>query len=455
MPSSLLEQVAHTIHREQLLTEGMPLFIAVSGGADSVALLTAMIALGYHSQIHVLHCNFQLRGQESEGDEAFVQELCTKLNVPLEVKHFETLDYAHSHNVSVEMAARELRYDWFAEVLDKAGEGGRILVAHNADDQIETLLLNLATGTGLRGLTGMPYHRKDRSVVRPLLDCPRSLILSYLDETRQRFRTDSSNAELIYKRNVIRHKLIPLFESLNPSFRTTALRSISHFREAEGLLDPLIRQQLQKLTSAQGLNHIQLREQPYHETLLYEYLKSYGFKRTQVMEVLRAVGGKASGARFYSPTHLLICGATYLEVIEKSELSPQRLTLTLEDRQVNLPTGGSLYWEIVPRESISLPNGEENVALLDYSTLQEKPLILRSYTSQDYIYPLGMSGRKKVRKALTDARLNYRERLTRLILCTEDTPIWILGLMIDRRYQITDKTRLILRLQYSPRDSSR
>ena len=234
---SLLEaQVATTIQEHRLIDSATQrIYIAISGGADSVALLMAMLALGYGERLEALHCNFTLRGEESDCDEAFVRELCTKLSVPLQIKRFDTRRHAEKKGISIEMAARELRYQWFRSFTE-GSEGRKVVaVAHNADDQVETLLLNLSMGTGIRGLSGMPFIKQAEGIIRPLQATPRALILDYLSALGQSYREDSSNSDTRYKRNLIRHQLIPIFEELNPSFRETTYRTIEHLRSTEAL----------------------------------------------------------------------------------------------------------------------------------------------------------------------------------------------------------------------------
>ena len=198
---SLLEaQVATTIQEHRLIDSATRrIYIAISGGTDSVALLMAMLALGYKERLEALHCNFTLRGEESKSDEAFVRDLCAKYNVPLLVKHFDTLEYADEKGISIEMAARELRYQWFRSFTE--GSDGRkvVAVAHNADDQVETLLLNLSMGTGIRGLSGMPFIKQAEGIIRPLQATHRALILDYLSALGQSYREDSSNNDTRYK----------------------------------------------------------------------------------------------------------------------------------------------------------------------------------------------------------------------------------------------------------------
>lgn len=249
MRHPLEEQITKTIARHQLIGASDIIYIALSGGADSVALLRAMLALGYKERLRALHMNFQLRGEESQEDEAFVRQLCQEQAIPLLVERRDTSSYAKAHGISIEMAARDLRYAWFASVRAQEADPMRtkILVAHHADDQLETFFLNLSMGTGIRGLRGMRYHRPEQGIIRPLLDCPRTLILGYLQALGQTWREDSSNADISYKRNRIRHQLLPLLEELNPSFRSVLGRTMEHLRSTEVLYLELIAQYRERL----------------------------------------------------------------------------------------------------------------------------------------------------------------------------------------------------------------
>jgi len=313
---SLLEaQVATTIQEHRLIDSATQrIYIAISGGADSVALLMAMLALGYGERLEALHCNFTLRGEESDCDEAFVRELCTKLSVPLQIKHFDTRNYAEEKGISIEMAARELRYQWFRSFTE-GSEGRKVVaVAHNADDQVETLLLNLSMGTGIRGLSGMPFIKQAEGFIRPLQATPRALILDYLTALGQSYREDSSNSDTRYKRNLIRHQLIPLFEELNPSFRETTYRTIEHLRSTEALYMETIERYRSELLSPDGLDYKPLATHPERTTILFELLRPSGFQRPVVEELSKHLTEGTAGAKFYSPTHLLIHGVQLLAI---------------------------------------------------------------------------------------------------------------------------------------------
>ena len=449
---SLLEaQVATTIQEHRLIDSATHrIYIAISGGADSVALLMAMLALGYGERLEALHCNFTLRDEESDCDEAFVRDLCAKYNVALQVKRFDTRSHAEEKGISIEMAARELRYQWFRSFTE-GSEGRKVVaVAHNADDQVETLLLNLSMGTGIRGLSGMPFIKQTEGTIRPLQATARALILDYLSALGQSYREDSSNSDTRYKRNLIRHQLIPLFEELNPSFRETTYRTIEHLRSTEALYLETIEHYRSELLSPNGLDYKPLTTHPERTTILFELLRPYGFQRPVVEELSRHLVEGTAGAKFYSPTHQLIHGVQQLELLPREEVAEVSLSIDIsQDGQCGLPFGGELHWELLPlsalKEGYRTPR---EVVLFDYAKLRSKILTIRSRREGDALRPFGMSGKKLLRRILIDGKFSHRARREALLLCREEAPIWLIGHMADRTFALSDKTQTVLRFTY-------
>ena len=449
---SLLEaQVATTIQEHRLIDSATQrIYIAISGGADSVALLMAMLALDYGERLEALHCNFTLRDEESDCDEAFVRELCTKLSVPLQVKRFDTRSYAEEKGISIEMAARELRYQWFHSFTE-GSEGKKVVaVAHNADDQVETLLLNLSMGTGIRGLSGMPFIKQAEGIIRPLQATPRALILDYLSALGQSYREDSSNSDTRYKRNLIRHQLIPLFEKLNSSFRETTYRTIEHLRSTEALYMETIERYRAELLSPYGLDYKPLTTHPERTTILFELLRPYGFQRPIVEELSKHLAEGTAGAKFYSPTHLLIHGVQLLELLSREEVAAVSLSIDIsQDGQCALPFGGELHWELL---SLSALKGSyrtpREVAVFDYDRLESQRLTIRSRREGDALRPFGMSGKKLLRRILIDGKFSHSARREALLLCREEAPIWLIGHMADRTFALSDTTQTVLRFTY-------
>ncbi|WP_455109160.1 tRNA lysidine(34) synthetase TilS [Porphyromonas sp.] len=452
---ALLDQVELTLRQQQLLPPAGIIYIAISGGADSLALLMAMLRLGYGARLVALHCNFRLRGAESEGDQRFVEELCRRLGVALRITAFDTERYAQEQGISIEMAARELRYHWFAEQRAAEPAPSVVAVAHNADDQVETLLLNLSMGTGIRGLSGMPYHKVEEGIIRPLMDCPRTLILDYLAAEGQDYRTDSSNADTRYKRNLIRHRLIPLLEQLNPSFAEAATRTIAHLRASECYYLERVEQLRQHVMQPQGIHIARLLEQQYPETLLYELLRPYGFSPETVRGVMAQLHAGHAGARFDSPTHQLLRGQTYLELrprVQPPEEAYQQELSIEEAGECALPSGQCLSWQIEPRprdlgQLFPLAEGE---AAFDYEALGVERLVLRHRREGDVLCPYGMKGKKLLRRIFIDGKFAPAERRAALLLCRGDEVLWLVGHLADRRYRVTEHTQRILFLRLSP-----
>lgn len=443
--------VAATIDRHELLTRHQTIIVALSGGADSVALLRAACALGY--RVEALHCNFALRGKESEADEVFVRELCGRLCVPLRVQRFDTRLYAQEAKASIEMAARELRYGWFSSVLAEDSESV-VAVAHNADDQIETMLLNLSMGTGLRGLSGMPYKRHDK-VVRPLMDCTRGEVEAYLQALGQDYREDSSNSELIYKRNVIRHRLIPLLEELNPSFRLGARRTIDHLRGAEALYLDAVARERQRIAPYPDRLHIpSLLSSPHPATLLYELLTPYGFSSVQCASIAGRLACLSSGGRYFSSHYGLVRGGEYLELYPLDEKPFEGCTIDVSrDGQVCLPMG-VLHWRIVKASVRSPLKCAAHEALFDWGRVvaQSSNLCIRSRSSGDKLYPFGLKGSKLLRRIFIDGGFSHRERAEALLLTLDNDILWLIGRVADRRYAVSSESEQVLAfsLEYKP-----
>ncbi|MDE7375038.1 MAG: tRNA lysidine(34) synthetase TilS, partial [Odoribacter sp.] len=268
--------------------------LAVSGGADSVSLLHAFHAL--HLKASVLHCNFSLRGAESDADEQFVKRLCEGLGIACHIRQFDTARHARENGLSIEMAARELRYAWFREMKQTLNMD-YIVVAHHADDVAETVLINLCRGTGIKGLTGIQPINGD--ILRPLLECSRDEILTYLAEHRLDYRTDSSNHSLDYVRNKIRHQVIPVFKEINPAFLNTLAENCTALKETERIFRYGLQQLREEVLKQEGdemlLDIPRILSAPAPYTLLYEILKPYGFNKKQIRDILNthdAIPGK-------------------------------------------------------------------------------------------------------------------------------------------------------------------
>ena len=431
--SPFAENIALTFapHLKAAQTQG--LFCALSGGADSVALLLVLQEL--RVPVTALHCNFHLRGEESHRDEAFVRRLCQERDVPLEVEHFDTLAEARRTGESVEMAARRLRYTWFSQ------HSRPTAVAHHADDNIETLLLNLIRGTGIRGLTGMRFDN-GANILRPLLAVNRSDILHYLAQQEQSFVDDSTNADTTYRRNFVRHRLLPLLQELNPSVRKGLLQTQQHLQAAEAVYT-LGLQQLTTLFSPRtegGTTRyplLPLREQGEVGRLwLYE----------QLAEAVDALLTAREGATAYSRTHLAAVSRDSLEVAAFSTLyaAPQ---LPFSVDLASLPV---LQKKRVPRPTPFQPSHAPHIATIDAHAVVGE-LMLRQVLPADRFTPYGMrSGSKLVSDYLTDRHRSRIDKLRALAVCDEVGILWLVGETIAHRAAITPATGDILTLTLTP-----
>ena len=385
------------------------ILVAVSGGADSVALLCTMHEQG--TDIAALHCNFHLRGEESERDERFVSDLCQKLHIPLHVKHFDTRSYADEHHISIEMAARELRYTWFEEKRQELGAED-IAVAHHRDDQAETVLLNLIRGTGLRGLSGM--HPRSGHIVRPLLNWSRQDILDYLSRIGQDFITDSTNLERDALRNRIRLDVMPLLREINP-------QAAGHIADTARIVAEALPYYRQGVDMSTDLS----------PTTLHERLLGLGFTPAQEQQMWQS---QRSGATFESATHRATFSQGRLVVEEKLAPAPMPI---LTESLIEVPD--PLAW--VTHES--LPS---DTCVID-ACLVSRGLTTRQSKPGDRFRPFGMKGGSRlVSDFLAERGLSVFERQRQWLVCHGDDIVWVIGHRIDDRYRITAATKKILKL---------
>ena len=395
----------------------MKILIAVSGGADSVALLRMMLDEGKHT-LEALHCNFQLRGEESERDEQFVTALCKRLNVPLHIKHFDTLFYAKDNGISTEMAARELRYKWFEEMRVHLN-ADYIAVAHHQEDQAETILLNLIRGTGLRGLAGM--KAENRHVIRPLLDKSKSEILDYLQSIGQDYVTDSTNLLRDAKRNQIRLDVIPLLKEINP-------RAISHICEAANHVADAIPYYIKGIESSDELD----------AATLHEKLRGMGFTPAQERDMLK---GNRSGAIFESTSHRIVRhdGEIVVEEKKTEETMPQ---LDMQVVEVDTPLTWLKSQPLTP--DYAYLDAQATIAGQETSD-GSYGLTLRHPQEGDRFQPFGMQhGTRLISDFLTDLKKNVLEKRNQWLVCAGNDIVWVANQRIDHRYRVTEKTRRIL-----------
>lgn len=458
----LLDRFRSYILKENLFQPEDKLLLAVSGGVDSVVLVELCQQAGY--DFIIAHCNFKLRGAESDGDEAFVSSLGEKYGVEVLVKQFDTEKYATENKCSIQVAARELRYNWFAELLQKFNtdfnpedvNGQRattnlLLTAHHADDNVETLLMNFFKGTGIQGLHGiLPRHNK---LVRPLLFANKYELLAFASQHQLAYREDSSNASDKYTRNYFRLELIPALEQVFPQVKQNLLHNIDRFREVEILYRQAIDLQKKKLVEVRGnewhMPLLKLKKTKALNTVLFEIIKDVGFTARQVPDVMGLLQSE-TGKYVESATHRIFINRNWLIMSPKETVEADNVLIEATDKKVNFQRG-TIRLETVPAENFKLA-AEKEIAQLDAGLL-DYPLLLRKWKPGDYLYPLGMQkkaggkpGKKKLSRFFNDLKLSLIQREKVWVVEMDKKIIWVVGHRIDDRFKITPNTKEVLQL---------
>ncbi len=439
----MVEQFLKYIHEEKLFHNSQRILLAVSGGADSMLMLHLFTHAGF--SVGVAHCNFGLRGSESDGDEQFVAEYCDNHNLAFYVKHFKTQDYAMEKGISIEMAARDLRYEWFNSLLDPH-KYDFLATAHHQDDVIETFLINLSRGSGIKGLSGI--QPKSGRIIRPMLFTNRNEIQDYCQRLKIGFRTDSSNVDVVYKRNLIRQQILPLLEQVNPAFRRNALKTIGTLNET-GMLFQQRMSEIRALVYSEDdqgvMIHIDklLNLNPLR-TILFELIREFGFQTEQIDDIIDSLT-KESGRKFFSDEYRLVKDREYL-LISPFVLKQDQIFYIEEDcLKINYPVHLSL--ETIDRKSDFRFSTHQNVADLDLDKVVF-PLILRHWQEGEYFQPLGMTGMKKMSDFFVDEKYSIPDKENAWILASGNQPVWIVGKRLDDRFKITAKTKRILRIKW-------
>lgn len=425
----MLSKVKDYIKKHKLLSLSDLYIVALSGGADSVALLLLLDEMCY--KVHAIHCNFHLRGEESDRDERFCEDLCLKKNIPFHRIHFDTLMYAETHKMSVEMAARELRYRYFEQLRKDIGAEG-ICVAHHQDDTVETVLLNLVRGTGLRGLTGI--QPRNGAILRPLLCVARTEIEAYLATKQQDYVTDSTNLETDFVRNKIRLQVVPLLRQLNPAVSENIVRTAEHLTEAQKVLDAVV----DTYKGSNQLDLCALQQVGSAEYIVFEWLKQYGFNGSQVQQVISA----ETGSIFSSPTGYEVLKDRDRLLVEPTIMAftpiriPEEGTYVLpDDRRLNV------------RRSNPFVSKDSHEATLDARQVQF-PLTVRRVEEGDWMIPYGMTGRKLLSDLMTDLKMSLFDRRRQLVVVdAQGAVVWAIGLRTDHRCRVTDATQEVITIK--------
>lgn len=416
------------------------ILLAISGGIDSVVL--AHLCKQSHINFALAHCNFRLRGEESDEDENFVINLADALDVEVFVESFETEAYAEEKKISIQMAARDLRYEWFEEIRETL-QFDYIFTAHHANDNLETVLINFTRGTGLEGLTGIP--ETNGYILRPLLTFSREMIQSFAEQSQLEWREDSSNSSSKYLRNKIRNEIIPKLEEINPqlieSFNNTRKNLLQSSVLVEDYISAIFPRVAQEEEFGYSFKIKMLKTIPNLRAVLYELFRTFGFTEwDDVFDLLEAQSGKV----VYSKTHRLVKDRESLLLTTiPTEMKPE-YTILEEEEVVMLPMGTFHFENVDEIKEIN-----KNVVFLDKDKLQF-PLIIRKWKKGDLFYPFGMQGKKKISKFFKDEKLSLPQKENSWLLCSDDQIIWVIGHRADARFAVTKKSNQILKLTYTP-----
>jgi len=438
----MIDRFKSFIRENHLIRKSDKILLTVRGGIDSVVMLDLFIKTGYSCGI--AHCNFGLRGAESDEDEDFVRHIAYQYGIRFFYKRFNTEEYAEDQSISIQMAARKLRYDWF-EKIRREQSFDFIATAHNQDDVLETFFINLSRGSGIRGLTGIKVI--SGRIIRPMLFAPRNMIEEYAQENSISYREDSSNASDKYIRNKIRHKILPLFEVINPSFRAVLIETIQKLRDAESIYTDEINLRRNEIVSEKDeiitISLDRLRDLPQHKTYLFEFLSEYHFTPKQIADIDESVNA-ASGKQFFSTTHRLVKDRSKMIITPIGDE---------EYRKFYIPEGTGQIFEPVHLEFIIIDKtpgfripSEPNIACLDYDLLSF-PLLIRKWQSGDYFRPLGMKHRKKLSDFLVDQKISIVDKENLWLLLNNEDIVWVINQRIDERYKITPGTKQILMIK--------
>ena len=432
----MLSKVVRYIEKHKLLNLSELYIVALSGGADSVALLLLLDEMGY--KVHAAHCNFRLRGAESDRDEAFCEQLCRDKNIPFHRAHFDTCEYAELHRVSIEMAARELRYHWFEQLREDIGATG-ICVAHHRDDSVETVILNMARGTGVHGLTGI--RPRNGYILRPLLCVSRAEIEDFLAQRGQKYVTDSTNLEDEATRNKVRHHIIPELQQLN----SKALENVQRMTERMAAVEALLDDYKQKSVRVEAGRMVIRKTDVLSDYLLYELLADYGFNSVQAVQICASMCADSVGSIFSSADYDLLVDRECLLI--EPHLEPMKPLV--------IPETG--VYVLDEKHKIRVESGDFPVSKDPYAATLDAskvnfPLTVRRVEEGDWMVPYGMKGRKLLSDLMTDMKLSIFDKRKQLVITdNQGIIIWAIGLRVSQNVAIpsAESTPSILRIFFS------
>ena len=432
----MLTKFQHHIEQNFPQLKDKKLLLAVSGGVDSMVLLDLFYKLRF--DICVVHCNFQLRGKESDADELLVREICQEGYIPYFIESFDTLEFAKENKLSIQLAARKLRFDWFQEIISLGFD--YVLTAHHLDDNVETVLINFTRGTGLEGLTGIPAQ--NGNIIRPLLSFSREEIENYALENKIQWREDSSNASDKYFRNKLRHNIVPTLKELNTGFLDSFQNTLRHLHQAESLVNDASKLVFEKVVEEKK-NQVEIHlnsllQFKNYKAYLYQWLKNYGFSAwNDIYDLVEAQSGK----QVFSETHVLLKDREKLILSErKSSNNSEVLIIESIESKVNIPLKLRFCKAVNIFETVS------NCIFVDESKIKF-PLTIRKWQEGDYFYPSGMNGKKKLSKYFKDEKYSLLDKENQWLLCSEDQIIWVIGKRADNRYIANETTQNSIKIE--------
>lgn len=436
----LLDKIRRTLADAGISLSGERVLVALSGGADSVCLLLALRELG--ATVCAAHCNFHLRAAESERDATFVRELCQGLGITLYEAQFDTEVEARHRGISLEMAARDLRYGFFEE-LAREHTLRYVAIGHHKEDNTETFFLNLLRGTGISGLRGMRVLRN--IYLRPLLHCTREEIEGYLSQRGQNFVQDSSNSERKYRRNLLRHDILPQLRTINPRFDSTMAQTMDHLAQAEAIVAEFCQTMAQKYCIQKDddlhIDMIHLMQERHATYVLYDFLSRFGFNESQISDIQNHFGQRAGGVYESADYMATLTSEELIVGIKPRPISP----VPLEQGITMLPG----WRRIEVEETLDIEISKDlSVATIDAQKVQGQ-LFVRSLMEGDRFQPFGMEGTKLVSDYLTDRRRSRLEKLRQLVVCDSAGIVWLVGERVSQRVCIDSSTRIIKVLRYS------
>jgi tRNA(Ile)-lysidine synthase len=432
----MLQKFQNHLNAKLPFLKGKRLLLAVSGGIDSMVLLYLCHQLDL--SFAVAHCNFQLRGDESDADEQFVRDICEALHRPLFIEKFVTAAFAEDHKLSIQVVARNLRYEWF-ETLLQNHDYDYVLTAHHLDDRLETFLINFTRGTGLEGLMGIP--EQNEHVVRPLLHFSRMEIETFALLHKLPWREDSSNASDKYLRNKIRHHIVPVLKELNPNLLSSFEHTLAYLQQTQSLVEDAAAMVHQKVTEQEEdqlkINLEALLCYPNYDAYLYRWLSPFGFTDWKAIQELVHAG---AGKQVLSATHAVLKDRAHLIVYPLDEIPSEVYWIAPEQAEVKVPL------KLTFCEVEELGNTSTNTIFVDESLLLY-PLQIRKWHKGDVFYPMGMLGKKKVSKYFKDEKMSLLDKSSTWLLCSDNQIVWVIGKRADDRFKVIKQTTKIIQIQ--------